>query len=148
MTIIYVLTSGEYSDYSIEGVYSSKEKAEIQKVLFDWKWVNGLSDSSRIEEWELDKPLSPQKAIAVGMTKEGNAYYVDRLVVDLADGKPQYELFSSEGVGVLLTNTVITEDRKKAVKVTNELRTRLIARDLWHVGTKVVFNDRELHSEE
>jgi hypothetical protein len=45
MTSIYVLTEGDYSDYHILGVYSTKELAEEAQSLY-----NG----SQIEEYDLD----------------------------------------------------------------------------------------------
>jgi hypothetical protein len=32
MTIVYLVTSGEYSDYRVDGVYSTKELAEKAKI--------------------------------------------------------------------------------------------------------------------
>ncbi len=45
MTSIYVLTEGDYSDYSIIGVYSTKELAEEAQTLYKY---------SQIEEYDLD----------------------------------------------------------------------------------------------
>ena len=47
---LYVLTSGTYSDYGIEGIYSTREQAERYKRLFP------RGDYADIEEWETDKP--------------------------------------------------------------------------------------------
>ena len=49
---LYVVTEGEYSDYHIVGIYSTKELAEKVK-----KYHNGLYDYPDIEEWELDKDI-------------------------------------------------------------------------------------------
>lgn len=43
--IIYVVTSGDYSDYSIDGIFSTKLIAEI---------FIGNNGRGEIEEWELD----------------------------------------------------------------------------------------------
>lgn len=46
---IFIVTSGEYSDYGINAVFSSKEKAEA--------YFMGLPESSRgysVEEWDVD----------------------------------------------------------------------------------------------
>lgn len=43
MITIYVVTSGEYSDHRIEGVYSTKELAAAT-----------ITDANEIEEYELD----------------------------------------------------------------------------------------------
>ena len=45
MTSIYVLTEGDYSDYHIVGVYSTKELAEEAQSLYK---------DSQIEEYDLD----------------------------------------------------------------------------------------------
>ena len=49
---LYVLTSGEYSDYHIEGIYSTREQAERYKRLFP----RDDYYAADIEEWETDKP--------------------------------------------------------------------------------------------
>lgn len=54
----YVVTSGAYSDYRIEGVFSTKEKAEIFKKYLE---KDGFSDYPEIEEYELDKPIDKLK---------------------------------------------------------------------------------------
>ena len=116
-----------YSDYSIEAIYTSEDKAEEYVTLLKWQ---DKGESVGIEEWEVDSPRSPQKATKVGMTKDGNAYFIRKVIAPKLGAK-RYELFSN-GEEVLLTNIVITEDAKRAVKVTNELRTRLIAGNRWH----------------
>jgi hypothetical protein len=45
MTSIYVLTEGDYSDYHIVGVYSTKELAKEAQSLYE---------HSQIEEYDLD----------------------------------------------------------------------------------------------
>lgn len=51
MKTVYVLTSGEYSDYHISGVFSTKKKAE----RFILNNPTGSYDRYDIEEWELDE---------------------------------------------------------------------------------------------
>ena len=47
--IVYIVTSGEYSDYSIHAVFSTREKAE------EYIAHNGdFSDSYKIEEYVMD----------------------------------------------------------------------------------------------
>ena len=50
MTTIYIVTRGEYSDYRICEVLSTKELAEA--ALVRWQ---GWGGPPEIEEWELDK---------------------------------------------------------------------------------------------
>lgn len=51
MTTIYVVTSGCYSDYGMNGMFSTKEKAE--KFIKDNKTT--FYDKGQIEEWILDE---------------------------------------------------------------------------------------------
>lgn len=126
--IVYIVTSGEYSGYRIEAVCSTKEKA--QAYVKDLKWVED-DRSIDIEEWEVDIPRE-EKAIEVGMTRDGEAYMRIRTI------KPRGHELIYNGEQVLLLNTVATDDEERAVKITNELRTRLIALDRWHTeGEKV-----------
>ena len=50
MTAIYIVTSGDYSDYRIEGVFSNKEDAQF--------FADTITENSyyigEIEKWELD----------------------------------------------------------------------------------------------
>ena len=127
--VIYILTSGVYSDYQIEGVYSTKEIAEQQKALLLWK--NENDDSIQIEEYELDKPLAYVRGLEVGMTREGEAYMVRKAIFNLSEGKPKFELLFNRKE-VLLINKVHTEERERAIKVTNALRIMLLANDMFH----------------
>ena len=49
---IYVVTSGQYSDYGINGVFTVKEKA--QKYVDIYNACEADYDSARIEEYEAD----------------------------------------------------------------------------------------------
>lgn len=49
MDKVFIVTSGRYSDYFIEAVFSSKEKAE------DYINANGTDDSWEVNEYEVDK---------------------------------------------------------------------------------------------
>jgi hypothetical protein len=44
---VYAVSSGDYSDYRIDAVYSTKERAEA--------FINGATTTYDIEEWELDQ---------------------------------------------------------------------------------------------
>ena len=58
---VYVVTTGEYSDYRIEGVFSSREKAEEYINHSTNPYLNG------IDEWVLDekKPDKREKIFSV-----------------------------------------------------------------------------------
>lgn len=46
---VYIVTSGEYSDYGIRKVFTDKEKAELYCAMHD-----GGYDPYYVEEWETD----------------------------------------------------------------------------------------------
>ena len=49
--MIYIVTSGEYSNYAIDAIFSTEELAK--------KYIDDNPDEwqeQRIEEWEIDKP--------------------------------------------------------------------------------------------
>jgi len=59
--IIYIVTTGEYSDYGIHSLWSTKEKAEGMKKILD---LNTYSDA-RIQEYELDGEAKEKPGVRV-----------------------------------------------------------------------------------
>lgn len=55
MDKVYIVTSGEYSDYGIVAVFKTKEEAELLLKQHNYE---GLYYKYRIEEYEFDKPLN------------------------------------------------------------------------------------------
>ncbi len=131
MTTIYVVTIGSDEDYQIDGIYSTLELAKKYTKLQSWA---GKDDGNygEIEEWELDAPSGDVKALAVWIDKEGKTIQVYPTLVNLSKEKLLHYLFFDFDRGVKLSNVVITEDKQRAIKVTNELRTRLLACDQWY----------------
>ena len=54
MQTIYVVTSGQYSDYGIEAIFSNKENAE--RYSKEYNKTTTDSDMSELEEWVMDDP--------------------------------------------------------------------------------------------
>lgn len=50
---VYIVTSGDYDEYQIDEVFSTKEKAE--------EYIEYFGDDYRIEEYNLDKPIEPKE---------------------------------------------------------------------------------------
>lgn len=133
MTTIYMLTSGCYSDYRVDGIYSAEELALKQKELLDW--TGGDAD---IEEMELDELVGEAKGFHVAMFDNGDVDVVNPIIVNLVNGKPKHSVCNRFGARLMLSNNVVTEDETVAVKVTNELRARLIAQNLWYDGSEKI----------
>ena len=126
---IYVVTAGDYSDYHIEGVYSTKEKARLAVKLF------GLDDfnDENIEEWKLDETLPHPKGMwfyVVEMNEEGdvnetkieNAKYAENFIKDR---------WRPYGDDVHIDFYMWAKDEKHAIKIANEMRIQLIANNQW-----------------
>ena len=134
--IIYIVTSGEYSDYGINAVFSKKELAQnfITVTVEPDDYI-----SFEIEEWPLDeyealiqkfkdKKLS---VYMVSMFRNGDVEKVreeiDRVIwIDTAL-KKEYNLWTDNRIGMW----VIARNEKHAIKIVNEKRVQLIAENKW-----------------
>ena len=71
---VYIVTSGEYSDYSINAVFLNKAKANKYKKV--WNLVNNSYDRADIEIWEVE----PTAQITTRASLEWDGSYdADRL---------------------------------------------------------------------
>ena len=126
--IIYVVTEGKWSDYHIEGVFSSKELAE---AFID---VQEAERHRQIEVWPLDGPTDALREylwpISVCMTRDGTPTRIWKYT-DFGYG---YRASYERGP-IILKGTmeiiVLARDETHAVKIANEKRTQLIALNQW-----------------
>jgi len=133
--IIYVVTSGEYSDYKIEAVFTIKQLAE--------EYVNDYNRAKRsygaeIEEFESDVPVEVRFGVEVLMGKNGNVLDTE-LLFDISlehigfvwfskpDPKYPYSSIKEE----CFRWVVETDNIERAVKVVNEKRSQILANNLW-----------------
>jgi hypothetical protein len=132
MAKVYIVSEGEYSDYHINGVYSTKEKAEFAHKLFgigeDWD-----GKPVEIEEWELDAlPNHPPGMFwyEVRMNENGN---VEK--VHTADATDANEKWTDEWRPYGDKRSVLfsqwAKDETHAIKIANEKRVQLIASGEW-----------------
>ena len=122
ITKIYVVTNGEYSDYRICGLFSTRSKAKYAKDKL-------FATSNPIETWALDKaPKTPpgKFKFQVCMDKEGNSE-VKHISVEnfFPIGQVPY------GDNERMVFRMWARDKRHAVKIANEKRTRLIANNEW-----------------
>jgi len=132
---IYIVTSGCYSDYRINHVFSTRELAD--------RWIGERAgEDYSAEEYEIDPIVdfteNIKTSIGVDMNKDGSvrnirddgygAYYKEarvRLWLDYRDTPTPY-----------LETVILTRDRESAIKTTNDIRIRLLALDRWTVKNK------------
>lgn len=135
MTVIYVVTSGCYSDYGIQSMFSTKEKAQ---AFIDTHKL-GSYDDVNIEEWLLDNADHPHSRGLLYFT-----LYVDRdgtLVESRVSSEwrqawrtscdyTNLHFWKSPGKPLLIVQTW-AERLEDAVKVAGEYRTRVLAANRW-----------------
>ena len=138
MSKLYWIEEGDYSDYRVVGVYDSKEKAE--KVA---EYLNRGRSIYRDGASVVEVPLNPAyeelnsnlTQYLVNMTYDGNAYRVEErsssrevdaaLNVWTKTKASRWE--TSENVADEIKGDVWAKDKKHAVKIANEFKTRAIA---------------------
>lgn len=128
MEKIFIVTSGEYSDYKIMGVFDSKEKAELYIESFH----------GRIEEYNLN-PYNEQlkngfKSFQVHMNIKGST---EKYGVNCGNGNHDDNWFADnyENNEIHLVANMWANDEKHAIKIANERRVQYIANNTW--GTKM-----------
>lgn len=138
---MYVLTAGEYSDYRIKGVYSTREKAESVKVH--------VEDANDIEEYELDVMLEVpdgHSLFSINMKEDGTVFDpwgrnnispglpdgveilpVEKLFYLKFDGSSDAVYYAYQPRTAYRCFYVIAKDSTHAIKIANERRAQLIA---------------------
>lgn len=138
MPKVYLVSSGSYSDYSVAGVFSTKENAAefMARVGED-----GHSDWNGVQEVEIDAAL-PQlraglKPWFVQMERDGTALRIEEkdLSASVASGEIDAHVWERSkapayrglGMSDLLNANVFASSAEHAVKIVNEYRTQMIA---------------------
>lgn len=116
MKTVWVIEDGEYSDYRVEGVYSSREQAEVVQ-----KYVGG-----KISEWPLDPCVEELNAgltqFEVWMKFDGDAVLVQPV-------REHYRRVDNSTwiAGESIRGYVWGRDDQQAVKAMNERRIQHLA---------------------
>jgi hypothetical protein len=126
MTIIYVVTSGSYSDYGIEAVFTDKNLAE--KYLEAFRKNRSFSEMS-IEEWPAN-PLGPELRqgyypFLVRMSKEGSA--VDIRPASSSYGFERVSDKTGFDLNLNMYTHIFAKDPEHAVKVAAERHAQIAA---------------------
>lgn len=132
MSKVYLVSSGEYSDYSIDGIFSSKEKA--MAFMYHFHKEDGYGGYNDVAEREVD-PWGEQ--IDQGLTlwrvyirKQGDT---DRCsMIDPSSNEVGYEFY-----GNALCFQVWAKNQDHAIKIAGERRARIIADGGWPEGKEV-----------
>lgn len=115
---VYVVTTGQYSDFGIRAVFSIEASAQ------EYIEVQGnLLETPGIEEYDLDMPKEEWKCTRVRMAQDGRVIETEP-IIDVQG----FIYFDSSGN---LVWTVRSDDQDWAIKVVNEKRAQIIARNIW-----------------
>ena len=131
---VYVVTSGEYSDYGIDAIFSTRELAQsfIDAFKAD-KW-----HEMDIEEWDLDPNSTHlkqnRKPYFLRINKRGDVS--DLEVADSSYGfkkdLPEAEISYTANLEWMNINC-FADDENHAVKIAGEKRSQILAANLWGV---------------
>ena len=144
---VWVVTSGEYSDYQVEAIFSAKELAQeyVDTIRAEYKRLNEKlwTCFHDPEEWELD-PKDGQwikqgrKAFEVYMLRDGTTDKVaettppiDNMLHCSVWYRSKFPSYRDSGVKDCLHVRCYATDAKHAVKIANEKRTQMIAYGDW-----------------
>ncbi len=128
MTTIYLVTSGSYSDYSVDAVFDSREKAET--FVAYQRAHDTLSD---IEERDLNAPYDRlTQGYQVYTVSFDDARTGDARISPTSVGKDaEWEHGSTRGIDNQIPYffcTVWAKDEEGAAKIANERRVRYLLR--------------------
>jgi hypothetical protein len=151
MTKVYVVTKGSYSDFHVDQIFSSKEKAENYIKLVNNKYNVYSHVNSDIEEYELDPDTTLPKSLHkfktfyhVEMDRDGNTISCHHEGYDVfkpEDSQEHYRLWLrkdyNEETGkfeypyTLNGYDVNANDEKHAIKKMGEKRQYLLRIGKW-----------------
>lgn len=133
---IYVIEQGEYSDYHVVGVFSTRENAERILTI-----INGSENhyyKAEIAEWELDPTikelnagLNPYRVVMDYFGKTERCEEIEHPMYDdqlRVWGRTKAAFWEHEiNVSDAVAGTVWAADEKHAIKIANEYRAQQIA---------------------
>lgn len=120
MSKVYIVNSGEYSDWNIDAAFSTLEKAKTYRDSSDYFHDN-------IIEMEIDKPNDfpiGKKAYRVSFRKDGTCY-CNSVEPEKVDNKTNPTFHD------MMVTTCWATDKKHAIKIANERRVQIIANNKW-----------------
>lgn len=106
---VYLVTSGEYDDYGVHGVFSTKEQA---KEYVDSREFTSSYDNYYIEPYDLDKLLNSKDTVYGDMYYVNGKLYTTR-EIESKCGSIGYTLFDTD-------DTYDDKDLTKVIKNTEE----------------------------
>lgn len=118
----YVVTRGEYSDYTVLGVWTDRTRAEKYVAAHN---SQSNRDPAKVEEFPLNAEKERWSWTCVRMHKNGDVeeVYTQQFATYT---EPRVAKYSG-----ILHVWVNTDNHEKAVKIANEVRGQMIAENRW-----------------
>lgn len=113
---VYVVTAGEYSDYRIKGIFSSREKAEEYINYSTNRELNG------IDEWVLDekKPNKREKIFKVESSFDNIDFHINGGGDYPIEYKDLMQYYINWNRKPNISFYIYTDTRERAIKIASE----------------------------
>ena len=126
---VFLVTRGDYSDYRVCAVFT--EKALAEKYIHSFK--GNSYEEFRIENYTLNpyqyELKNDYKPFFLRMTKDGNCTEI--YVKDSSYGFEGEDIDFGFDVNKNMYISIFAKDEKHAIKIANEKRVQLIAKNRW-----------------
>lgn len=135
---VYVVSSGVYSDYGVNAIFSSRKLAE--------EFISAAPDPdyNTIEEYPLNPPTSNliKRGYSIWqilMLRDGTTERIEKTETKNMTKMSHHWLwkrttamaFKGKGIPDVLNSMVWAKTEKQAIKIVNEKRTQMIANNEW-----------------
>jgi len=128
---VFIVTSGQYCDYGINAVFSTKELAEKYISAFDNEYIQ-----RDIEEWDLDPNKTDlnqnRRAYFLRINKNGDIgelYIADSSYGYGEDISKSKQSYTSDKAW--LNIFCFADDENHAIKIAGKKRSQILAANLW-----------------
>lgn len=130
---VWIVEHGEYSDYTVDGVFSTEENANLFCAQMNQAREDYCYQAS-VQKMDLD-PCIPMmregmKCWNVTMTRKGKST-VEATEPETVNPRSRYSLDNSVGFNQVIRATVWAKDGGGAAKIVNEFRAQEIATGRW-----------------
>lgn len=131
-TKIYVVTSGVYSDYTIDAVFTDVELANN----YVEKHNQANWNEAKIEEWTANEVKDPILYSVVTMNENGDSKVRLSFIESETDKTFGFMFTTTWGTPGIVWH-LNTLDEKRAVKAVNEKRTIILSHGIWGQDEKI-----------
>ena len=128
MTKVYMVTSGQYSDYRVVGLFSTEEKAQFVCDGLNQDDDN-ICDKASIMSREIDQGWANNSYVRVVMDRSGSVQ--ETRTYSRFESQQAPSFLNILCMGTLVSRRSVGSDITKAVKRLNEIRTQYIAVGAW-----------------